>query len=262
MSLLLSMMVLLVGSGLGLRALRARRRRYKNGAFSKFEDVSPALRTGDIILFHKTRRTSFVDSLELDVISPLVFGRNEFRHCGLVLRQGERTLVLECADENHSGANVASYVTGGNGLRLVEIGDLLREYTRDNGDPHFGILHIERPIPEERFREVLAGYQHVDYMKTGRTALVMFADAILPSPWSRRISDRFEGQMMCSEFLHHFLYTCGVLAPYHSKTFVTYLIENELVFRALQRVPYSDIVRFEFVTEAVSPRSLSPSPVP
>jgi hypothetical protein len=258
MSLLLSMtMVLLVGSGLGLGALRARRSRYKSGTFRKFEEVSAALRTGDIILFHKTKRTGFVDSLELDVISPLIFGRNEFRHCGIVMRDGDDIFVLECADEKHSGYGAATYVTGGNGLRVVEIEALMREYTRDNGDPHFGILHIEREIPLPLFREVLSGYENVDYMKTHRTALVLFANAILPTPWSRNFASRYEGTMMCSEFLHHFLHRCGVLEPYHSKTFVTYAIENRIVFRSLQRVRYSEIVRFNYspVDTALSRRS-------
>jgi hypothetical protein len=243
----------------GRSVIRRRRKRYKGGEFRRFEQIRDSVRTGDIILFHKTRRTGFIDSLELDVISPLLFGRNEFRHCGIILQEGGEIFVLECADAKHSGFNVAKYVTRGNGLRLVEIRDLLREYTRDNGDPHFGVLHIAEPVPNERFRDVLASYDHVDYLATRRTALVLFADAILPSPWSRNLTARFSGQMMCSEFLHHFLHQCGVLAPYHSKTFVTYLIENKVVFRALQRIPYSEIVRFEFDDVPVPPAADRPA---
>jgi hypothetical protein len=243
---LLASAATIAAGAVGRRHIRDRRKRYKQGEFRDFGEIRDRARTGDIVLFHKTKRTGFVDSLELDVISPLIFGRNEFRHCGIVMRDGDDISVLECADEKHSGYTSAKYVTGGNGLRVVEIEALMREYTRDNGDPHFGILHIEREIPLPLFREVLASYENVGYMKTHRTALVLFANAFLPTPWSRSVASRFAGDMMCSEFLHHFLHRCGVLEPYHSKTFVTYAIENRVVFRALQRVRYSEIVRFNY----------------
>jgi hypothetical protein len=231
---------------LGRQVIRARRRSYKVGEFRRYEEIKQRARTGDIILFHKTRRTGLIDSLELDIVSPLFYKRNEFRHCGIVLRDESGLYVLECADERHSGYSVATYVTAGNGVRVVELEPLMREYARDNGDPHFAILHIEEEIPRERFREVLAGYQPVNYLKMHRTAAVVLAHALLPPAWAQRVFARYEGDMMCSEFLHDFLHRCGVLAEYPSKAFVTYAIENDAPFRSLQRVKYSTMVRFDY----------------
>ena len=147
-------------SGTGGRSswIERRRLRYKKQPVVSFNEVRGSLRTGDIILFHKTTRSGFIDILELDFVSPILFRANEFRHSGIIVRDGDDILVLECAEEFHSGYSDAAYPTGGRGVRLVSLEALLAAYTRDNGEPHYGVRFISEEIPTSRIYAALSGY--------------------------------------------------------------------------------------------------------
>ncbi len=238
-----------VAAVLAMRWLRKRRRRYATDDVAPFHAVRAAARTGDIILFHKTTRTGPLDALELDVLSPLLFNRNEFRHSGIVVRENGQLFVLECADTMHSGHSAATYLTGGTGIRRVELETLLAAYTRDNGAPHFGIKHISNELDVSRVYATVAAYGPIDYLKMQRSVAVFVSRFALPAAWHRRLVDKYRQQMMCSEFVHSLLNRCGVLRDYPSKVFVPYYIEDAERFRALELVPYSDIVRFRFPGE-------------
>jgi hypothetical protein len=226
--------------------LTKRKLRYKNQAIVPFEQIRDNARTGDIILFHKTTRTGLVDSLELDVISPLVFAETEFRHCGIIARRNAKLFVVECTEKLHSGHDEATYPTSGTGIRMVPIEPLLAAYTRDNGDPHFGIKYISQEIPFERVESVLDGYDSINYLKVHKSIYVFLSHLILPKGWHQRVTDAFRNEMMCSEFLHDFLNKCGVLRDFPSKLFMPYYIEDADRFRELELVRYSDIVRFNY----------------
>src|SRR5215212_5391654 len=126
-----------------------RRFRYKKHQTVLLEDVRGDLKTGDIILFHKTARAGILDTLELDFVAPLFFPTNEFRHSGIVVRRGAALFVVECTEEHHSGYPHARYPAGGKGIREVPLEILLDAYTRDNGDPHFGVRFIRNEIDPE-----------------------------------------------------------------------------------------------------------------
>src|SRR5215208_4971357 len=83
------------------RWIDRRRFRYKQDGILPFARVRESLRTGDIILFHKTARTGLLDTLELDFVAPLFFERNEFRHSGIVVRRGDSLSVVECTEPRH-----------------------------------------------------------------------------------------------------------------------------------------------------------------
>lgn len=222
------------------------RRRYKKHPTVDFSEVRGELKTGDVILFHKTARTGFIDSLELDFVSPLFFRENEFRHSGIIVRHGDNILVLECAGVFHSGYALATYPTGGNGIRLVPLEPLLDAYSRDNGDPHFGVKFIAKELPVARVYEVLSGYGPVKYMKMQRSITLFLTKFLLPNPIRRILLDAYRHEMMCSEFVHSVLNKCGALADYPSKLVAPYSIENERFFRRLEIVPYSRVVRFTY----------------
>ena len=228
------------------RWIERRRLRYKKHATLSFDDVRAKLRTGDIILFHKTTRSGFIDSLELDFVSPLFFGATEFRHSGIIVREGDELMVLECAERFHSGHAIATYPTGGNGIRMVPMEPLLEAYTRDNGEPHFGVKFISTEIPASRVHDVVRSYGPVDYLKMQRSLPLYLTKFFLPNPIRRGVLDAYRHEMMCSEFVHSVLNRCGALADYPSKLFAPYAIENERFFRRLEKVPYSEIVRFTF----------------
>ncbi|MEO5589015.1 MAG: hypothetical protein ABIS03_05465 [Gemmatimonadaceae bacterium] len=221
-----------------------RRLRYKQWPTVPFAEVKASFRTGDIILFHKTTRTGFLDGLELDFVSPLLFRDNEFRHSGIVLRDGGELLVVECAEHLHSGYSEATYPTGGKGIRIVSLERLLEAYTRDNGEPHFGVKFISREIPPARVYATLQEYGPVNYLKIHRSVLLYLSRFLLPGPIRRNVLDAFRHEMMCSEFVHSMLNKCGALKDYPSKLFAPYLIENARGFRKLEIVAYSDVVRF------------------
>src|SRR5215212_4847800 len=97
--------------------LERRRFRYKKHRTVRLSEVRGDLKTGDIILFHKTARTGILDTLELDFVAPLFFPANEFRHSGIVVRRGDSLFVVECTEEFHSGHVYAKYPGGGKGIR-------------------------------------------------------------------------------------------------------------------------------------------------
>src|SRR5512138_2993705 len=140
--------------GRGIAAWVERRRlRYKRHRTSMLSDIRNRLKTGDIILFHKTTRSGVLDTIEMDVLAPLFFSENEFRHSGVVVRRDDDLFVVECTDEDHSGYDHARYPTGAKGIREVPLEPLLEAYTRDNGEPHFGVRLIPREIPLGEFME-------------------------------------------------------------------------------------------------------------
>ena len=220
--------------------------RYKRHPTVSFAEVRDRMKTGDIILFHKTARSGIIDSLELDFVSPLFFRANEFRHSGIIVRHDDEVKVLECAEETHSGYSAASYPTGGTGIRTVPLESLLDAYTRDNGRPHYGVRFIDSAIPVETVYHALRGYGPVAYLKMQRSIPLFLTQFVLPARIRGRVLEAFRHEMMCSEFVHSILNRCGVLADYPSKLIAPYSIEDDGFFRRLARVPFSDIVRFTF----------------
>ena len=110
--------------------IERRRLRYKRHDTVPLEDVRGELKTGDIILFHKTTRAGILDTLELDLLAPLFFPENEFRHSGIIVRRADDLSVVECTEEFHSGHAHAVYPTGGKGIREAPLVPLLDAYTR------------------------------------------------------------------------------------------------------------------------------------
>ena len=240
------------------RWIDKRKLRYKRHEILDFGSVYADAKTGDILLFHKTNRSGLLDTLELDVLSPMLFDENEFRHSGIILRENDELFVVECADEFHSGHSDAKYLTAGNGIRMVPLETLLDAYNRDNGDPHFGIRHISREIPAQQVYSSLEQYGAVDYLKVHKSAGVFLSHALLPDSLHLRVVDALKNEMMCSEFVHSLLNRCGVLKDYPSKVFAPYYLEDPAVFKELEIVSYSDIVRFRYT----GPRSESVSGSP
>jgi hypothetical protein len=226
--------------------LTRRRLRYKIHPTVAFADVKSTLKTGDIILFHKTTRNGLLDVLELDILAPLFFDRNEFRHSGIIVRRGADLFVMECTEERHSGYSHAVYPTGGKGIREVPLVPLLEEYTRDNGQAHFGIRSIASEIPLESLLEIVREVGPVSYLKGHRSVTIFLSQYILPRPVLRKVVDRNAHLMMCSEFVHRVLSRHGALRSFPSKLFAPYIIENPALFSSHEVVPFSEIVRFTY----------------
>ena len=224
--------------------IERRRLRYKRHPVLPLGEVRESLKTGDIILFHKTARTGILDTLEMDLLAPLIFEENEFRHSGIVIRRGQDLFVIECTEERHSGAAHASYPTGGSGIREVPLEPLLAAYTMDNGDPHFGVRFIPSEIPESTLMSRVREIGPVIYLRARRSISIYLTSYFLPLNLHRRIMNRYSGEMMCSEFVHRVLAACGVLSDYPSKLFAPYVIENPRLFERHDRIGYSEVVRF------------------
>lgn len=224
--------------------LERRRFRYKNHRTVLLNEVRGDLKTGDIILFHKTARTGILDTLELDFVAPFFFPTNEFRHSGIVVRRGDSISVIECTEEFHSGHEYASYPFGGKGIREVPLDPLLKAYTRDNGDPHFGVRLIRNEISPDQLIKVVREFGPVCYLKASRSISIYAASLLLPRSVLSRIIRRYGSEMMCSEFVHSVLAKCGALRDYPSKIFAPYVIENPHLFARHDLAGYSDVVRF------------------
>ena len=228
----------------GVGWLERRRFRYKRHPVLPLQEVRGSLKTGDIILFHKTARTGILDTLEMDVLGPLFFDPNEFRHSGIIVRRGDELFVIEVTEERHSGAAHASYPVGGSGIREVPLEPLLAAYTRDNGDPHFGVRFIPSEIDETALMSRVREIGPVIYLKARRSISIYLASFFLPPRVHRRIMNRYSGEMMCSEFVHSVLAACGALRDYPSKLFAPYVIENPKLFERYDIAGYSEVVRF------------------
>ena len=224
--------------------IERRRLRYKRHDTVPLEDVRGELKTGDIILFHKTTRAGLLDTLELDFLAPLFFPENEFRHSGIIVRRGDDLSVVECTEEFHSGHAHAVYPTGGKGIRQVPLDPLLDAYTRDNGDPHFGVRLIGNEIPSDVMMTTIADIGPVSYLKARRSAALFLSSFVLPSRAHAHLDRLFATEMMCSEFVHRVLARCGALREYPSKIFAPYIIENSHLFERHDLAGYSGIVRF------------------
>ena len=224
--------------------IERRRFRYKSHPVVLLDEVRGSLKTGDIILFHKTARSGILDTLELDVLAPLFFDKNEFRHSGIVVRRGSELFVVECTEEHHSGASHAAYPTGGAGIREVPLNPLLAAYTADNGDPHFGVRFIPAAIDEHTLMSRVKEIGPVAYLRARRSISIFLTSFFLPPRIHGRIMERYSGEMMCSEFVHSVLAGCGALREYPSKLFAPYVIENHDLFRRHDIAGYSDVVRF------------------
>lgn len=234
------------GSEAGRRLgwIERRRLRYKHHDTVPLQDVRDDLKTGDIILFHKTTRAGILDTLELDFVAPLFFPENEFRHSGIIVRRGDELSVVECTEEFHSGHTYAVYPTGGKGIRQVPLEPLLDAYTRDNGDPHFGVRLIGNEIPSEVMMKSITEIGPVSYLKARRSAALFLSSFLLPTRVHAYLDRVFVSEMMCSEFVHRVLARCGALREYPSKIFAPYIIENSHLFERYDRAGYSGIVRF------------------
>jgi hypothetical protein len=224
--------------------IERRRLRYKRHDTVTLQDVRKNLKTGDIILFHKTTRSGLLDTLELDFVAPLFFTENEFRHSGIVVRRGDALSVVECTEEFHSGHAHAVYPTGGGGIREVPLEPLLDDYTRDNGDPHFGVRLIGKEIAADVMMASVKEIGPVSYLRASRSAGLFLSSFLLPRATHKRLTALFAGEMMCSEFVHSVLARCGALREYPSKIFAPYIIENSHLFERHDLAGYSGIVRF------------------
>ena len=160
------------------------------------------------------------------------------------MRRDDGVFVLECAEEAHSGFSAAVYPTGGTGIRLVPLEPLLDAYTRDNGNPHYGVRFIGDEIPVAKIFDALEAYGPVNYLRMQRSIPLFLTKFFLPNPVRRALLDAFRSEMMCSEFVHSILNRCGALADYPSKLLAPYAIEDDGFFRKLALVPFSEIVRF------------------
>lgn len=221
-----------------------RRSRYGGPHALRFKDVRDDLKTGDILLFHKAGRSGFLDTLEMDLVAPLFFRETEFRHCGIVARKDDSVSLIECADEFHSGHDIANYSFGASGIREVSLEPLLEKYSEDNPGAHFGVRFIPREIPRETLHSAIDQIGPVSYLKGYRTASIYLSSFFLPQRVIDKLIDLHATQMMCSEFVHAVLARCGALRDYTSKLFAPYILENPDHFSRHDNVGYSDIVRF------------------
>lgn len=232
---------------IGMDWLQKRRLRYKrHSTVTLLEEVRERLKTGDIILFHKTTRSGMMDVLELDLLAPLFFRETEFRHSGIIIRRGDNLFVLECADELHSGHTLAIYPAGGKGIREVPLEPLLEAYTRDNGDPHFGVRFVGSEIPEDVLMSIVQSVGPKSYLKAKRSVPIYLSQYVLPAPALKKVIDMHSHQMMCSEFVHCVLSSCGALREFPSKLFAPYILENAHLFERYDIAGYSDVVRFTY----------------
>lgn len=231
------------GTGAGGWLVR-RRMRYKTHRTLQLAEVRANLRTGDIILFHKTARTGILDTFELDFLAPLFFRTNEFRHCGIVVRRGDDVSVVECTQPQHTGREHAAYPTGGPAIREVPLEPLLESYTKDNGIPHFAVRHIPAEIPAEDLMRVVSEIGPVVYLEGTRSIPLYAASLLMPPGIVSRLIARYSHAMMCSEFVHRVLAECGVLRAAPSKVFPPYVIEGSTEFARYDLIGYSGLIRF------------------
>ncbi|MEM0354091.1 MAG: hypothetical protein QXW79_00780 [Thermoplasmata archaeon] len=211
-------------------------------------ELRSKFKTGDIIFFSCRRGGSLYNMIEYYFRTTFI--GSQFGHVGLVIRNERNELyVLECTKHYHCANNhvIRLNERGMGGVRMIDMDILIREYHRRN-NALFAVRFISREIPLTLVKSVLNKYRDVTF----ESKYWLYLLGIIDICFSHRLAKFLlllteKKKMMCSEFVHNFLYQCGVLGYYPSKLFWPHLFNDDRIMKELENVKYSKIFKFTLV---------------
>ena len=204
----------------------------------KYKDIKPKLKSGDIILFSCKTHESLAENTKYFLRTRFV--GSEYGHAGIIIKKAGVINVLECTYHDHCGYTYAKYLNGKKkgGVRLIPLDTLIKEYHKES-DATFAIKFISKEIQPDIISKNINKYKDITFTTKMGFYLLGIVDVYLSHMLSLYLSQFFSKKhMMCTEFLHNFLYKCRVLKSYPSKIFWPPLITNG-VFDKLQIIKYS-----------------------
>lgn len=217
---------------------------YEDYPLYQYNDIKKKLKTGDIIFFSYTNHNSLC--LKIQYFFRTKFLGCYYGHVGLIYRYGNEIYVVECTSDNHCADDKANRLNkkSKHGIRLIELDTLLYEYDKVNS-ALFSVKFISKEIPNNVFIKNLNKYNNIVFESKSLIFTIAFIDLVVANKISKYLLDKIRNdkRMTCGEFVHHFLYNCGVLKNYDSKMFWPHLINSE-VFDDLQIIKYSRPYRF------------------
>lgn len=211
-----------------------------------YHQLRNTFKTGDIVLFCCKMHDN-MEKIKYDLRTKLL--GSEYGHAGLVLRDNDDTLyVIECTDHLHTGHKEAilanNYKRGG--IRLINMDILLKEYYLEN-NAVFAILPIKESLNNDLVKSKLAAYTNVIF--ENKLFLVALASTyfLVSAHLAQWFSEYFQQQnrMMCSEFVYHLLYQCGVMHAYPSKLFWPQSFTDGTL-QKVAKVPYGSLIKMVY----------------
>ena len=131
------------------------------------------------------------------------------------------------------------------GLRIHDLDKFISTYSKTH-DAIYGIKFISKEIPINKINIALTKYKNKTFPKKYEMFLsyVLFFVVNVVCQMNIKIPKLYnKDKIMCTEFVHDFLYECGVLKSYPSHMFWPSMIENSN-FKKLEHISYSPIHHF------------------
>ena len=211
--------------------------------YYSYLDIRDKLRSGDILLFSCRRTQSLYKKLEYYFRTSFI--GSEYGHVGLVLKNGDKLYLVECCLGDNCAEEDARFLNNykKGGVRIISLDKLIEEYSRET-DATFAIKFISKEIPWTTVTQVLKVYKNITFQNKSWLYFLGTLDVAVSHPLTVHLSNLADkNKMMCSEFVHDFLYRCGVLDEYPSRIFWPHLFTDD-IFHDLEIVKYSRPYKF------------------
>ena len=208
-----------------------------------YSEIRDKLRSGDILLFSCKRNQTLHKKLEYYFRTS--FLGSEYGHVGIVLKNGDKLYLVECCLSNNCAEQDARFLNNykKGGVRIVSLDKLIEVYSKEN-DATFAVKFISKEIPWTKVTQVLKVYRDFTFQNKLWLYFLGTMDLAFSHPLTIYLSDLADKKkMMCSEFVHDFLYRCGVLDEYPSRIFWPHLFTDD-IFHDLELVKYSRPYKF------------------
>lgn len=216
--------------------------RYEYYPMNKYKNIKHKFKTGDIILFSCKMHSSFLNNLEYYMRTNFI--GSEYGHVGIILKMNNDIYLVECTDYDHIADNYAYRMNsyGKGGVRIINFEKILKYYYNETHG-NFAVKFISKEIPNKVFFSKLKDYKNIIFRNKQNVYCPAIFDIVVSHELSEKIFDEEDGEMLCSEFVYHFLHKCKILSKYPSNLFWPHLFTDG-TFDELASVPYSEPCKF------------------
>lgn len=220
---------------------------YQDDPIYDYKDVRNKFKSGDIILFSCKKNDSLYNSIEYYFRTKFI--GSEYGHVGIIIKNNNQFYVIECIPYNYCADEYAHYLNNEKkgGIRIIELDKLLNVYSNSYA-ALFAVKFISEEIPKYILFEKLFKYSDKIFDDKNKLMILGIIDVCISNTIAQLLSSYWDkNKMMCSEFVHNFLYNCGTLKEYPSKIFWPHLLTDDNLFSSLEIVTYSKPYKFKFI---------------
>ena len=217
--------------------------RYEHLPMNNYNKIKHKFKTGDIILFSCKIHSSFINNLEYYIRTNFI--GSEYGHVGIILKINNGIYLVECTGHDHIADNYAYRMNdyGKGGVRIIDF-EVILKYYHNETHGNFAVKFISKEIPNKIFLSKLKDYKHIIFRDKENVYYRAILDVAVSHDLSEKIFEEEEAvEMVCSEFVHHFLHKCNILDKYVSNLFWPHLFTDG-TFDELALVSYSEPYKF------------------